>query len=196
MTRGPAKQFDRDAVLERALQLFWDQGYEPTGMTQLLQHMGIGRQSLYDTFGDKKTLFLEALGHYFQETMQQAREVLEAPGSPLGNLRSLFYERARLTAETGHSGCFVGNALSEFGDRDPDVRRLVRGFMGQVEDGIRQTLERAREAGELSPQAPVAELARLTVITTQGMALLSKLGADTDASHRQIDAFIDLLRAA
>ena len=50
MSPGPAKQFDRDEVLERAMQLFWAEGYEATGMTRILEHVGIGRQSLYDTF--------------------------------------------------------------------------------------------------------------------------------------------------
>ena len=63
-TIGRPKEFDREEALQKAMELFWARGYEGTGMRELLQHMGIGRQSLYDTFGDKRSLFIEALKCY------------------------------------------------------------------------------------------------------------------------------------
>ncbi|WP_246772684.1 TetR/AcrR family transcriptional regulator [Paenibacillus polymyxa] len=59
-----SKEFDETEVLDKAMQLFWEQGYEKTSMTDLVKHMGIHRRSLYDTFGDKHTLFLMALDRY------------------------------------------------------------------------------------------------------------------------------------
>ena len=61
MNPGPDPQFDRQQVLEAAMDLFWAQGFEGTGMTQLLEHVGIGRQSFYNTFGDKRALFIKAV---------------------------------------------------------------------------------------------------------------------------------------
>ena len=90
MSPGPQKQFDRDEVLERATQLFWERGYEATGMTHLLEHVGIGRQSLYDTFGGKRALFLECLSHYFRGRMGPVMAQLRGPGSPLDNMRQVF----------------------------------------------------------------------------------------------------------
>ena len=75
---------------ERATQLFWERGYEATGMTQLLEHVGIGRQSLYDTFGGKRALFLECLSQYFRDRMGPIMAQLRGPGSPLDNMRRVF----------------------------------------------------------------------------------------------------------
>ncbi|MFA9412981.1 MAG: TetR/AcrR family transcriptional regulator, partial [Deltaproteobacteria bacterium] len=65
-----AKEFDREVVLERAMEFFWAQGYEAASMRELLDTMDIGRQSLYDTFGDKHSLFLASLQHYYEKGMR------------------------------------------------------------------------------------------------------------------------------
>ncbi len=60
------KEFDQDEALQKAMEAFWARGYEATSMQDLVEHMGINRQSLYDTFGDKHSLFLKALDRYHE----------------------------------------------------------------------------------------------------------------------------------
>lgn len=175
MTRGPKKKFDREEVLEKAMQLFWRQGYEATGMSELLTEMGIGRQSLYDTFGDKRSLYLEALRHYFEGRIALAREILGRRGSPLGNLRAMFEAFLEITAESGFCGCFVGNTMAEFGHRDPEVEEITSAFLERYRLALLGVLERAQEAGELPPQVSPGDLAQMLVVTSQGLALLSKI---------------------
>ena len=88
MTRGPSKQFDTEVALEQAMKVFWAYGYEATSLSELLKRMGIGKKSLYDTFGNKQSLFLKALEHYAHTNIRDLRTRLEAEGSPLGNLKS------------------------------------------------------------------------------------------------------------
>ena len=102
MTRGPDKQFDRDGTLHKAMQLFWNQGYEATGVTDLLSHMAIGRQSMYDTFGNKRALFLEALRAYFAEQWNSVARMLDEPGTAIEKLRHVFESREQMIAEGGH----------------------------------------------------------------------------------------------
>jgi TetR/AcrR family transcriptional repressor of nem operon len=173
--RGPEKRFDREEVLKKAMELFWNQGYAATGMTQLLTHMGIGRQSLYDTFGDKKTLYLAALERYFEFLGEQWRIELDAPGSPLGSLKGLFRRMVEVAERSGFCGCFIGNATAEFGDDDKDVCRILATALGRMEEMLTGVLQRAQEVGELSPQARPRDLAKLLLVTTQGAALLSKI---------------------
>src|SRR5207237_6339181 len=86
------KEFDRDEVLHKAMEVFWARGYEGSSIQDLVKHMGINRQSIYDTFGDKHTLFLEALDLYRDIQSRKVFEVLERPGSMKKNLRRLFEE--------------------------------------------------------------------------------------------------------
>ena len=173
--RGPEKQFNREEVLGKAMELFWNQGYAATGMSQLLSHMGIGRQSLYDTFGDKKSLYLAALERYFAFVGDQWKLELDAPGSPMGKLKGLFQRMLVVAEQTGFCGCFIGNAMAEFGDDDEDVRRILGKALDRMETMLAGVLEQAKEVGELSPQARPCDLAKLLVVVTQGSALMSRL---------------------
>ena len=71
------------------MDLFWSQGYEATGMAELCDTMGLGRQSLYNTFGDKESLFCEALAQYRAKQLRPMVELLESPGSGLENVRQV-----------------------------------------------------------------------------------------------------------
>src|SRR6201986_4998640 len=84
------KEFARDEALHRAMEVFWSRGYEAASMGELVKHMGINRQSLYDTFGDKHTLYLAALDRYREVEGRKLFELLERPGSVKRALRHLF----------------------------------------------------------------------------------------------------------
>ena len=89
MTRGPDKQFDPDQALESAMELFRAKGYAATGMAELQAQMGIGRKSLYDTFGNKRQLFIKALQRYADQVTKEINIELNKEGSPLENIRRL-----------------------------------------------------------------------------------------------------------
>jgi len=192
MTRGPDKQFDRQAVLAKAMQLFWSQGYEATGVTQLLEHMGIGRQSLYDTFGDKRGLYLEALRAYFAEQRASVVARLREPGSPLGNLKAVFGQWEKMLGEVGPFGCLMGNTAIELGPHDEEAARIVRaGFAGMSQE-IAETIRRAQEAGEIRAGDP-EELSSMIVATIQGAALISKVEPGMRRSHAALRGLLGLL---
>ena len=192
MSPGPAKQFDQQEVLAKAMDLFWDRGYEATGMAELVKHMGIGRQSLYDTFGDKHSLFLATLRNY--STMMSGRMlgILNAPGSPVGNIRALFKFWKEMSKE-GTKGCLLANASAEFGCKDDDVLQLVQDCHEKLENGFYQTLERARKEGELKDGVNTRTVARLIVVTSQGLALFSKLNKGESYLRSVINQLEDLL---
>src|SRR6266852_1410049 len=84
------KEFDRDQALQKAMEVFWSRGYEAASIQDLVKHMGINRQSLYDTFGDKHALYLQALDRYREVEGRKLLELLERPGSVKKSLRQLF----------------------------------------------------------------------------------------------------------
>ncbi len=105
MTRGPDKQFDPEIALDKAMQLFWAKGYAATGLNELLETMEIGRKSLYDTFGNKRALYVKALHRYSQTVVGEIDRELNNPDRPaLENVRAVrWYIAAAVPDEIGIS---------------------------------------------------------------------------------------------
>ena len=196
MTPGPAKQFEQNEALERAMELFWQNGYEATSLTQLLEGMGIGRQSLYNTFGDKRQLFIAALRHYFQGQMALGAEALAAPLPPLDRIRRLFETFAHRSEQNGACGCFLGNTLAEFGAKDDEVGEIVKEFYGRAQGHIADTLREAQEQGDLAPHLDPDATARTLMAQSQGMALMSKIFTVEELLQSSLDNIFSLLTPA
>jgi TetR/AcrR family transcriptional repressor of nem operon len=101
---GRPREFERDEALDKAMDLFWSQGYEATRVAQLCAHMGVGRQSLYNTFGDKESLFTEALTRYKQLRLEPMITGLRGPGSGLENVRRLLEGWDEASTDVAHKG--------------------------------------------------------------------------------------------
>src|SRR3954464_11387329 len=105
------KEFDREEALNRAMEVFWSRGYEAASVGELVKRMGINRQSLYDTFGDKHSLYLQALDRYREVEGAKLFELLERPGPVKRALRHLFRSVVeRSLDDEERRGCFMGNA--------------------------------------------------------------------------------------
>src|SRR5262249_21353703 len=124
------KAFDPEAVLDRAMLLFWRQGYEATSVQDLVDALGIGRGSLYATFGDKHALFLAALDRYSEMVFAALLPPLQADGSSRDALQQMFSRVLDLATAPSHPpGCLMTNTLAELGLRDTEVaERLVANF--------------------------------------------------------------------
>lgn len=193
MTRGPGKQFDTDVALEKAMNVFWQHGYEAASLSELLRQMGIGKKSLYDTFGNKQSLFLKALEHYANITIGDIRDRLSADGSPLANLKRLLRHWQAVNGRPGSCGCMLGTNIADFNTDDAAIAQIMRAYLQQVEDTFAATLVRAQSLGEISPEADPRNLARLLLCTVQGMALLSRVMCDETMLKGAVDAAISLL---
>jgi TetR/AcrR family transcriptional repressor of nem operon len=174
MTVGRPKEFDRDAALQKAMELFWTRGYEATGLRDLLDHMGIGRQSLYDTFGDKHGLFVAAVKHYDQCVAEGVIDQLRAAGSPLQNVRKTLVAIADGVTDGKCRGCLLTNTLVEVAPHDPEVAAAAKSVLSRIENGFRRTLQDAVTAGELPKDANVRALARFFTSTIQGLVVMGK----------------------
>ncbi len=192
MARGRPKAFDRTDVLEKALGLFWSQGYEATGMAQLVQTMGIGRQSIYNAFGDKRALYLAALEHYYDTRMQKMLQGLRGEGSPLARLKATVQGAGSPNAK----GCMVCNSMAEFGSHEPDVNAQLRRYVSAQEEAFANVLIQAQQAGEISSNAKPRVLARQLVATMQGMALLNRASIDNAFIGDAITASLSMLDQA
>jgi TetR/AcrR family transcriptional repressor of nem operon len=143
------KEFDPDEVLDRAMRLFWERGYEKTSMQDLVERMGVHKRSMYDTFGDKHSLYLRALDRYVGATEVDQRAVVERADSARDALRALF--ASAIGDGSGRpSGCFLVNCAAEVALEDPEVgRRVGRAFAGSQSMLLELVVE-AQRAGEAS----------------------------------------------
>ncbi len=195
MTRGPEKQFDTEVALTKAMEVFWAHGYEATSLSELLKHMGIGKKSLYDTFGNKQSLFLKALDYYAYTTIRDLRSRLSADGSPLANLKSLLKDLLYTYSKPSSYGCMLGTNIADFNTDDEAISQVMRVYLQQVEDVFTAALTRAQAIGELSPATNPQNLARLLLCTTQGMALLSRVMENNTTLEGAVEAVVSLLES-
>ena len=143
-----AKEFDREVVLERAMEFFWAQGYEAASMRDLLDAMQIGRQSLYDTFGDKHSLFLASLRHYYDIGVGSVVTELSAPDGGLSAIEEYFDGMARRMTMKPYRSCLLINSAIELAPHDPKVATIVNRFVKKLRKGFAAALEVAEINGE------------------------------------------------
>lgn len=175
---GRPKAFDPDEALGRALDLFWQRGYEATSLHALLDAMQIGRQSLYNTYGGKDALYRQALQRYGRERLSLVREHLEQPGSPLDHIRGLFEMWVSMASAQPFRGCFMHNTIVEVAQRVPEWRELARQHLSELEGLFVGALERAQAAGELPETYAVRARARALIAAFHGLLALGKVGMD------------------
>jgi TetR/AcrR family transcriptional repressor of nem operon len=173
------KEFDRDEALHRAMEVFWSRGYEAASVGELVKHMGINRQSLYDTFGDKHSLYLAALDRYREVEGRKMFELLDAPGPVKRALRRLFASVVECAVGGGERrGCFVGNATSELAGRCKATAEKACGNMAAAEDALYRALLRGKREGELKGVRDPRAVARFLYSSLQGLQLMSKATQD------------------
>ncbi|MFI8321186.1 TetR/AcrR family transcriptional regulator [Streptomyces sp. NPDC085529] len=174
------KEFDPEAALQAALDLFWARGYEATSMADLVEHLGIGRASIYATFGNKHELYLKAMDRYLETRDPRLVEELSAPGPALPAVRALVRRFAtEATAERERlNGCFVTNSAAELAPRDPLVARRVELSWEQIETLLYAALTRARAQGELPEGRDPRTLSRMLLVLLQGIRVVGKASTD------------------
>lgn len=171
------KEFDREAALDMAMDLFWTHGYEATSMSDLQRAMGIGRQSLYDTFGDKRQVFQEALKRYL-EGMAEYSGALLGREDGLAAIGAYFDALVRdKTTGTLRRACLMFNTCAELAPHDPEIRKQVRKGVIALQKRFELALGRAQEQGTLSLTADARSLAIFLTTQAGGIVLLSKGGS-------------------
>ncbi|MFI8892335.1 TetR/AcrR family transcriptional regulator [Streptomyces paradoxus] len=174
------KEFDPDAALQAALELFWQRGYEATSMSDLVEHLGIGRASIYATFGNKHELYLKALDRYDRAGLPPILRELSQPGPALPAVRELVrrYAAEAADARTRLNGCMITNAAAELAPHDRATARHVERNWDQLETMLHSALVRAQAQGELPAGRDPLTLARMLLVLLQGLRVVGKASPD------------------
>lgn len=174
------REFDQETALNKAMELFWEKGYERTSIQDLVERTGVHRGSLYDTFGDKNQLFLTCLDRFREATKDRAFRILEEDGEPKELLRRFFDTLidVALSNETGRRGCFIANTAMELGAVDSAISSRIEAYTLDMEIAFYKFLMRAQQLGKLKAKLNVRETARFLVGTRHGLYVLAKTATD------------------
>lgn len=189
------REFDREEALDRATHVFWAKGYAATSTEDLLAAMKIGRQSLYNAFGDKRKLYLEALERYQQKSTAGHLERLSSAASPVGGMEALLLGLIAEDESVRALGCMGVGAVGEFGAADPELA-MLRSKVGPKL--FRRLTERVREGqacGEVDPTIDAREAASFIQMTMQGIQLGARAGGDAKSLRMLARFSINRLRS-
>jgi len=174
------KEFDRDLALQKAMMVFWEKGYAATSAADLVQAMGIGRQSLYDTFGDKHQLYLEALALYSEASVAELVQSMRA-ARPLEAIEAMLMAFAARPEQQNALGCMGINSICELGLQDEAVNAVRERSGAPLRASLIALLEQAKTAGDADPGLDAAAGADFILATLAGMKVIAKGGADAQA---------------
>ena len=182
---GRLKAFDEDEVLDRAVDCFWQHGYEATSVRDLADRMGIGGASLYNAYGDKRALFVAALARYADRSMRERIDRLEKRGRPKEAIRAFLAEIIdRSLEDPDRKGCLLVNSALDVAPRDAAIGRVIAGCFGELRAFFRRNLEAARAAHQVPRQTDPDELAGHLLGVVLGIRVLARTGAN----RAQLDA--------
>ena len=180
------KAFDTDEVLDRALRIFWRNGYEATSMQELVDGMQINRASIYDTFGSKEALYLSALQRYqarhqcqVQQLLAQHPSAREALDQLLGNMIQ------ESVSDSEKKGCFVINATTGLANRNQEVNRLVSENEQRMAYAFEDLIKQGQARGEIAKDRDARVLSSYIFSSLQGLRVLAVTNSDL-ATLRQV----------
>lgn len=195
---GRPKGYERAELIAGALELFWADGYEATGMRKLSEELGVSPSALYDEFGDKEGLFQAALDHYSETVVGVAFGRNVESAEPSLESISRYFEWLIETAPSGSgtrcNGCLMTNTISELDQLGSRTGELVAAHLERQRRGFERALRGARKRGELAPSIDPATAARSTVTFTQGFLMMLRALPDRVAIAATADAYIDQMR--
>jgi TetR/AcrR family transcriptional repressor of nem operon len=187
------KEFDEAEVLDQALELFRARGFKHTSFTDLVDELGVSRQSLYDTYGDKQTLYQTALKRYLERSIDGLRRKLEDPAPVRQVLTELFDRMIAGNCEGKSPGCFMVNSMVELAPHDADTRALAQAHAREVEALFASRLSTAQRKGEIAKGKDPVALARFLYNTVLGTAVAIRAFGPQDSLRQNARMALQLL---
>lgn len=174
------KEFDRDVALARAIEVFARHGYDGTSTEHLLQAMDIRRQSLYDTFGDKWKLYLEALHRYCSDSIGAQLVALEGAATGQAGVEALLLHAVAKAAADPEPACLGVASICEFGRREPEVSALSDTMGRLLTSALERRMREAAKAGAFAADLDVAAAGQFVLATLTGIKVAARAGAPVE----------------
>lgn len=171
--------FDEDAVLDAAMNCFWERGFEATSVRELAAEMGIASPSLYNAFGDKRALFRKVLEHYSQRWVRMLIARLESTHAPKEAIRAFIIGIVEHSLDDqDRRGCLLVNSALEIGPHDAEIGAEIADRLGEVEAFFRRAIAAGQNDGTIPSDRGPDDLARLMLGVTMGIRVLARSKPD------------------
>ncbi|TDV23311.1 TetR family transcriptional regulator [Paraburkholderia caballeronis] len=169
------REFDEAAVLDAAVHRFWLRGYEATSVRELAGSMGMTGASLYNAFGDKRSLFRRALAHYVEHSFGARERRFETTLSPRDAIGAFFREIIdRSVDDDERKGCLLVNSALEVAPHDAEFQQAIAAVLVRVEAFFFRCVSAGQRAGEISRAQPADDLARALLGALLGIRVLAR----------------------
>lgn len=173
------KRFDKEEVLNLAMELFWKKGFHATSMQNLVDHLGINRASIYDTYGGKESLFNKAFERYRENNKVQLMKYLASQKHTIEGLKQLFKENLRIDLQdSDRKGCMVVNTSTELSNSVPAVSESIRENHNEFVNIFREAIELAMDKNEVNGEKDAEALAEFLFTFYNGIKVIIKTQTD------------------
>jgi AcrR family transcriptional regulator len=185
--KGRPREFDEDAAVDAAMRVFWQKGYEGTSLDDLTEAMGINRSSLYSTFGDKETLFRQAIARYQSGPLSFLARALAQP-TARAVVDDLLRSSVKFLVDPTHPrGCLSLQGGMACGAGNENVKRAMVDWRSQGLLQLQKRMQRAKSEGDLAKDVYPKDLARLIMILMNGLSVQAVNGATSAEMNRAIE---------
>jgi TetR/AcrR family transcriptional regulator, transcriptional repressor for nem operon len=187
-------QFDKDQVLNKAMLLFWERGYFNTSMEDIVERLALSRSSIYNSFPDKRFLFIQSLKHYISKNSNALlltfSQLPPTPASVKKILQEIVSEHA--TQQTP-KGCLVVNSAIEFANHDKEIKQILENHVADVVKTFEAYITRGQKQGNINPAIKANDLAIALFHQITSLRVTSKVLNDKGFFESSINSFIQLL---
>jgi TetR/AcrR family transcriptional repressor of nem operon len=190
--RGRPRGFDVDAITERALAAFWEQGYEATSVADLLAATGLSASSVYAAYGSKQGLFRAAIQRYEEHMGRALGDLADGDGGLADVVEFVEHVRAGIGSDARPAGCLMVNTMVEVPARDPVIGELTSRYRARVRESLERALARAERSGEITRRSGRARAA-LVQAALFGALVTGRAGA-VDEADRMLRGLISEIR--
>jgi TetR/AcrR family transcriptional repressor of nem operon len=169
------REFDESAALDAAIACFWQRGYEATSVRDLAASMGISGPSLYNSFGNKHDLFLQALERYLDRGLRARVARLESTLPPKQAVRQFFKEIVeRSVNDRERRGCLLINSALEVSPHDPELGAVIADRLGEIEAFFHRSIKAAQADGTVPRDRSAKDIARMLLGVLLGLRVLAR----------------------
>ena len=188
------REFDETAVLDAAMQCFWQRGYEATSVRDLIAQTGLTSASLYNAFGDKRALYQTALERYVAASIDDRIQRCEAL-PPYEGVAAFFAEIIRRSvADRDHKGCMMVNAVLDAAGDDAALRRELVAVLRRIEAFFLRRVMAGQADGSIAATVTAEALARHLLAVLLGVRVLARVRPERALLEGAVEAALAMLR--